>query len=131
MPYSNAAHALENDAPDVGILAYGTHDVLATVEVSLLVAQTARHVRRLLSAGALPLVALVPPARSDDPVSNRTIDALNAALQQDLGNPVTAPIQLREREASLPFELAEGFRNLLENYVAAHYPARASRDAAR
>jgi lysophospholipase L1-like esterase len=76
------AHALESDAPDVGVLAYGTNDVLAGVDVSEIVSQTARHARRLLSAGALPLVALVPPVRSGDADANRAIDALNAALRQ-------------------------------------------------
>jgi lysophospholipase L1-like esterase len=76
------AHALENDAPDVALLAYGTNDVLAKVASREIVAAIARHARRLQAEGVAPFIALVPPLRSDDVASNRAVQELNAGLRQ-------------------------------------------------
>ena len=55
--------------------------VLAEVAVVEIAAATARHARRLLSAGVRPLVALVPPLRSDAADANRAVRELNTALR--------------------------------------------------
>jgi lysophospholipase L1-like esterase len=75
------AHALENDTPDVALLAYGTNDVIAGATSAEIVAATARHARRLLEAGVQPLIALAPPLRSADAAENAAVVELNAALR--------------------------------------------------
>lgn len=75
------AYALENDAPDVALLAYGTNDVVAKVPPKEIAAAIARLVRRLLEKGVQPLVALVPPIRSDSEAANASVRELDAALR--------------------------------------------------
>lgn len=76
------SHVLASDAPDVAILAYGTNDLLAGVETGAIVAALASHVDRLHAAGVRPLLALVPPLRSQDVQANHQVQALNRSLQQ-------------------------------------------------
>jgi lysophospholipase L1-like esterase len=75
-------HVVENDAPDLAVLWYGTNDVLAETPTAEIVAALARHDRALLAAGALSWVALAPPVRSGDPQLAGRVDALNDALRQ-------------------------------------------------
>ena len=74
--------AIENDAPEVAVLAYGTNDLLLKAPVRDVVGALAHEAERLRSAGALPLVALVPPVRSYDVATNQLVRELNDALRE-------------------------------------------------
>jgi lysophospholipase L1-like esterase len=74
------AYVLENDAPDLAVLAYGTNDVLAGHAIEDVVASLARLDRALLAAGARSWIALVPPMRSGDAHAAQGA-ALNDALR--------------------------------------------------
>jgi alpha-tubulin suppressor-like RCC1 family protein len=76
------AYALENDAPDAVILAYGTNDVLADVGVGEIVAAYRRLAQRAQEAGVAPFVALTPPLQPASSAANARILALNRALRE-------------------------------------------------
>jgi alpha-tubulin suppressor-like RCC1 family protein/lysophospholipase L1-like esterase len=75
-------YALENDAPDAVILAYGTNDVLADAAVEEIVAAYRRLARRAREAGVVPFVALTPPLQPASSAANVGILALNRALRE-------------------------------------------------
>lgn len=74
-------HAVESDAPDLAVLAYGTNDVLSGASPDAVVAALAGHVRALLAAGAEVWVATLPPVRADDAYAP-AVEATNAALRR-------------------------------------------------
>jgi lysophospholipase L1-like esterase len=76
-------YAVENDAPDAAILAYGTNDVRAGIPADEIVAATQALVLRLVEGGAVPFVALVPPIQPEaEHPENAQVRALNAALRR-------------------------------------------------
>lgn len=80
------AYALENDAPDVVILAFGTNDVARGVEADAVVAAYEGLARRVHSRGALAFVALTPPTKPVSHERNDRIRALNAKLREAFGD---------------------------------------------
>ena len=74
-------YALENDSPDVVLLAYGTNDLLAGVEVGEIVRAYELHEQRALEDGVEVFVALTPPLRAPQSRLAGRVEALNEALR--------------------------------------------------
>jgi alpha-tubulin suppressor-like RCC1 family protein/lysophospholipase L1-like esterase len=76
------AYALEFDAPDVVILAYGTNDLLqhATPEEVLLA--NLRHMLRARESGVDTFIALVPPALSRSTEFDEAVKSTNSLIRQ-------------------------------------------------
>lgn len=75
-------YALENDAPDAVILAYGTNDVLADVAAEEIVAAYRQLAQRAREAGVAPFIALTPPLQPASGAENTRILVLNRALRE-------------------------------------------------
>jgi len=75
-------HTLRSDAPDAVILALGAADLFLGARPAPVAAAIARFAARILEAGAVPLVALVPPDRSDGPLPDAALGDLNARLRE-------------------------------------------------
>jgi alpha-tubulin suppressor-like RCC1 family protein/lysophospholipase L1-like esterase len=74
-------YAIENDAPDAVILAFGTNDLLADVPSAEIVDAYRSHALRIYEAGALPFVALTPPVQPASHALNARVRELNGALR--------------------------------------------------
>lgn len=75
------AYAIENDAPDAVIFAFGTNDLLADVSSAEIVAAYRSHALLTYEAGALPFVALAPPVQPASHPLNARVGELNGALR--------------------------------------------------
>jgi len=75
-------YALENDAPDVVLLAFGTNDVLAGEEPAAIAGALDALALRVREAGAEPFVALVPPVQPPDHGANEAVNRVNGLLRE-------------------------------------------------
>lgn len=77
-------YTLENDAPDVVILAYGTNDLLAGAQPQEVLVALMQHRQRARSTGAAVFIALTPPAWPASREVNGPIRELNELLRTTL-----------------------------------------------
>lgn len=75
-------YALENDAPDAVLLAFGTNDVLAGEDPPAVAAALDALALRALEAGAEPFVALLPPVQPPQRDANEAVQRVNALLRE-------------------------------------------------
>jgi len=73
-------YSLENDRPDVVVMAYGTNDLLGGASPGEVLLAYAQHRQRVLATGADFFVATTPPTLPATREVNAAIDALNALI---------------------------------------------------